>query len=255
MNDLVTIITPSYNSEKFIGEAIQSVLNQTYANWEMIIVDDCSTDNTLKLIHEYLKKDARIKLFENGLNCGAAVCRNIGLENATGRFIAFIDSDDLWISNKLELQLNFMLNNNYEISFTNYELVDESSKSLNKSVNSVLKVDYRGYLKNTIIGMSTSMIDSSKTGVFKFTNLRTRQDTYLWISLLKKGFNAYGIDSTLAKYRVRKDSISANKISAAKQVWYLYYSLEKLGFITSVYYFTFYAYNAVKKRFNIKYNM
>ena len=142
-----------------------------------------------------------------------------------------------------------MLNNNYEISFTNYELVDEKSKSLNKFVKSVTKIDYHGYLKNTIIGMSTSMIDRSKTGFFKFVNLRTRQDTYLWISLLKEGFYAYGIDSALAKYRVRNDSISANKISAARQVWYLYYNLEKLGFIKSAYYFTFYAYNAIKKRF------
>jgi teichuronic acid biosynthesis glycosyltransferase TuaG len=214
----------------------------------MIIVDDCSTDNTLEIIKENFK-DSRIKLFENEVNYGAAVCRNIGLENSTGRFIAFIDSDDLWTNDKLEVQLNFMLNNNYEISFTNYELVDENSKSFNKFVKSITKIDYHGYLKNTIIGMSTSMIDMSKIGSFKFVNIRTRQDTYLWISLLKKGFNAYGIDRNLAKYRVRNNSISANKISAAKQVWYLYYSLEKLGYIKSAYYFTFYAYNAIRKRF------
>jgi teichuronic acid biosynthesis glycosyltransferase TuaG len=244
----ISIITPSYNSSSFIRETILSVINQSYPNWEMIIVDDCSTDNTLEIIKENFK-DSRIKLFENEVNCGAAVCRNIGLENSTGRFIAFIDSDDLWTNDKLEVQLNFMLNNNYEISFTNYELVDENSKSFNKFVRSITKIDYHGYLKNTIIGMSTSMIDRSKTGSFKFVNIRTRQDTYLWISLLKEGFNAYGIDRALAKYRVRNNSISANKISAAKQVWYLYYSLEKLGYIKSAYYFTFYAYNAIRKRF------
>lgn len=249
MNHLVSIITPSYNSSLFIGETIKSVLNQTYENWEMIIVDDCSTDNSVEIINEYVKQDKRIKLFVNSLNSGAAVSRNRALEYTTGRFIAFLDGDDIWRPKKIQEQVNFMITNEAPISFTAYSLVDEKGESIDKIVNTVREIDYKGYLKNTIIGMSTSMIDTNFVKPFKFKNIRTRQDTYLWISLLKRGHKAYGMDKVLANYRVRKDSISANKIKAAKRVWYLYYNLEKLGFLRSVYYFSFYIFNAIKKRF------
>ena len=246
---LISIISPSYNSSDFIEETINSISAQTYQNWELIVVDDCSKDNTVSILKKLSKNDSRIKIFTNTTNKGAAISRNIGLENASGRFIAFIDSDDLWYPQKLEIQINFMLSNFYPISFTSYELIDEMGLPLNKIMQTVEKIDYRGYMKNTIIGMSTSMIDRSLVGnEFRFTNIRTRQDTYLWITLLKKGHKAYGINQILAKYRVRSDSISANKIKAAKRVWYLYYNLEKLGIVKSTYFFCFYVYNALKKR-------
>lgn len=249
MNNKVSIITPSYNSSSFIEATIISVINQTYPNWEMIIVDDCSTDETVSILKEFSKIDKRIKYYVNESNKGAAVSRNLGLESATGRFICFIDSDDLWEDNKLLTQINFMTLNNLPISFTEYNLIDEDCVSLNKIIRTVKEIDYIGYMKNTIIGMSTSMIDTTMVKPFKFKNIRTRQDTYLWISLLKRGHKAYGIDTVLASYRVRADSISANKIKAAKRVWYLYYNLEKLGFFRSTYYFSHYIYNAIKKRF------
>ncbi len=249
MKDLVSIITPSYNSVNFIEETINSVIAQTYENWEMIIVDDCSKDNSVELIQEYVNKDSRIKLIQNKVNKGAAETRNEALKVAKGRFFAFLDSDDLWLSNKLEEQIAFMKKGNYPISFTKYGLVDEEGQHLDKFVRVVPFIDYTGYMKNTIIGMSTSMIDTDIVEPFQFVNIRTRQDTYLWITLLKRGHKAYGIDKVLANYRVREDSISANKVKAAKRVWYLYYHLEKLGFFRSAYYFSYYAFNAIKKRF------
>tara|TARA_B100000787_G_scaffold150489_1_gene123062 strand:- start:284 stop:1039 length:756 start_codon:yes stop_codon:yes gene_type:complete len=246
--ELISIITPCYNSNDFISETIDSVINQSYKNWELLIIDDCSTDNSVEIIQKYLEKDSRIKLFINNKNSGAAVSRNFGLLKSSGRFISFIDSDDLWEPLKLEIQINFMLDNNCPISFTNYKLIDEKGVSLNKTIKVVKEIDYYGYLKNTIIGMSTSMIDLTKTENFEFKNIRTRQDTYLWITLLKRGLIAHGLNTTLVNYRVRKDSISANKYKAAKQVWKLYYNLEKLGLIKSTYYFVYYISNAIKKR-------
>lgn len=244
----VSIILPTFNSEKFIFHTIKSVINQTYQVWELIIIDDNSTDNSVDIILSFMELDNRIMLFRNEKNLGAAFSRNLGINNSSGRFIAFIDSDDIWYSNKLEIQIDFMIRNNYPISFTEYSLIDESGKSLNKTIKTVIKIDYKGYLKNTIIGMSTSMIDSTITGSFQFINIRTRQDTYLWISLLKRGIIAYGIDIPLVEYRVRANSISANKIKAAQRVWHIYYKIEKLGLFNSIYYFVLYGYNAIKKR-------
>jgi teichuronic acid biosynthesis glycosyltransferase TuaG len=246
--ELISIVTPCYNSSDFISNTMDSVINQTYNNWELIIIDDCSTDNSVDIIEKYIITESRIKLFRNNSNSGAAASRNLGLLKSSGRFLAFLDSDDLWEPIKLEKQINFMLENNCPISFTNYELIDEKGNSMNRIINSVKEINYKAYLKNTLIGMSTSMIDTSKTELFEFVNLRTRQDTYLWITLLKRGLVAYGLNMTLVKYRVRNDSISANKIKAAIQVWKLYYNLEKLGYILSVYYFMFYVLNAIKKR-------
>ena len=247
-NHLISIILPTYNSETFISETIFSVINQTYQNWELIIIDDCSTDNSMSIVDSFSKNEKRIKFFKNKTNSGAAISRNIGLENSSGRFISFIDSDDVWELNKLEIQIKFMIVNNYPISFTEYNLIDEKGISLNKTIKVVKEIDYYGYLKNTIIGMSTSMIDLTKTEKFEFKNIRTRQDTYLWITLLKRGLIAQGLNKTLVNYRVRKDSISANKYKAAKQVWKLYYNFEKLGLLKSTYYFSYYIFNAIKKR-------
>lgn len=245
---MVSIIMPSYNSGDFIADSIRSIQAQTYADWELLITDDCSSDNSVSVVEELLLEDDRIKLFRLEENGGAAVARNNSLKQAKGRFIAFLDSDDLWLPTKLEKQVKFMVEHKHPISFTSYEVLDENLNSTNTIINSVPEINYSGYLKNTIIGMSTSMIDRDIVGHFEFFNIRTRQDTYLWISLLKKGFKAYGIPEILAQYRVRSNSISANKWKAAKRVWYLYYDLEKLGFLKASYYFSCYMFNAIKKR-------
>ena len=248
IKDLVSVITPSYNSALFISETIESVLAQSYQKWEMIIVDDCSTDHSRDIIQQYCNKDKRIKQINLTDNSGAAIARNTALLSAKGQYIAFLDSDDIWMPNKLHLQLSFMKNNNTPISFTAYQVFNEVLSDHLYSIDVPDIIDYTGYLKNTIIGMSTAIIDKAEIGIFEFYNIRTRQDTYLWISLLKKGYNAYGFNTPLMKYRVRKESISANKLKAVQRVWFLYYHLEKLGFFKSLYYLSCYGFNALKKR-------
>jgi teichuronic acid biosynthesis glycosyltransferase TuaG len=248
MSILVSIITPSFNCCKYIGTTIDSVINQSFSDWELIIVDDCSTDNSTEIIKNYTKSDQRIKALFLPSNQGAAVARNAGLAISQGRYIAFLDSDDVWEKNKLEVQLSFMKASGAPISFTEYEVYDEQMLQSQHLIKVPSQIDYDAYLKTTIIGMSTAIIDTAKTGLFSFYNIRTRQDTYLWITLLKKGFVAYGIHESLTKYRIRKDSISANKIKAAKQVWHLYYDLEMMNFFKAVYFFVNYGLNSVKKR-------
>ena len=194
---LVSIITPSYNSGEYIINTINSVLYQTYQNWEMIIVDDRSTDNSLSLIQEAAKKDDRIKLISLNKNVGAAEARNKALENAKGLFIAFLDSDDFWMPEKLEIQIGIMIKNNYPISFTQYSVFNEDLSNYKYTIKVPDCIDYYGYLKNTIIGMSTAIINKEIVGKFSFYNIRSRQDAYLWITLLKRGHLAYGIHENL----------------------------------------------------------
>jgi teichuronic acid biosynthesis glycosyltransferase TuaG len=247
-HSLVSVITPSYNSSKYVSETIESVIEQSYQNWEMIIVDDCSTDDSRKIIQQYCDKDSRITLVSLNENSGAAIARNTALKLAKGQYIAFLDSDDLWMPNKLEKQIAFMKEGNHPISFTAYQVFNETMEEHQYSINVPKSVDYKAYLKNTIIGMSTSIIDRAIIDYFEFYNIRTRQDTYLWITLLKKNFLAYGLNSPLMKYRLRNDSISANKMKAAQKVWFLYHHLEGIGFFKSLYYISFYGMNALKKR-------
>jgi len=249
MSELISIITPVYNSEKYIAETIESVLAQTYSDWEMIIVDDCSTDNSKEIIRKYARKDSRIHLIEFEKNSGTGKARDVALQNAKGRFVAFLDSDDMWLPEKLEKQIRFMTGNNYPISFTSYKSIDENGKDLDRIIQVVKSVNLHQYLKNTIIGYSSSMIDLEQTGSLKIADIRIRVDTQLWISLLKKGFIAYGLDEVLMIYRVHKKSISSNKLYAAKKTWNLYFNVEKLGFLKSVYYFSNYAFNAFKKHY------
>lgn len=245
--DKVSIITPCYNSELNISNTIKSILNQSYENWELLLIDDNSNDKTIRIIEKF--NDKRIKLFKNSSNIGTGPSRNVGIKNSSGKFICFCDSDDIWLRDKLKIQLNFMKMHNFPISYTSYYIINEAGEETGKIIKSIEVLDYYKYLKTTIIGLSTSMINTHQVKDLKFLNLRTRQDTYLWISLLKKGFKAYGINKPLVKYRVHNKSISYNKISAARMVWYLYYNLEKMGFLRSLYYFSHYAISSLKKKF------
>ncbi|WP_242620471.1 glycosyltransferase family 2 protein [Senegalia massiliensis] len=244
----MSIITPVYNAEKLIDETINSVLIQTYKDFEMILIDDCSTDSSRKVIKKYTDKDKRIKYSRLDKNSGAAVARNKGIELATGRYICFLDSDDLWTNTKLEEQLNFMKNKDIAFSFTSYSLINEEGKDLNKIVTAPKKIDYEGLLKNTIIGCLTVMIDREKVGDFRMPLVRAGQDTATWLSILKKGHIAYGLQKPLAKYRIVKGSISHGKIKALKRTWNTYRNLEKLSLSKSIYVFIFYVFNAIKKR-------
>ncbi len=248
MSSLVSIITPSYNASKFIEETINSVLMQTYTNWELIIVDDSSVDNSVEIIESYLKNDVRIKLIQLEKNIGAAEARNIGLRMAKGRYIAFLDSDDIWMPQKLEKQLRFMQKKAIAFSFTAYQQMSADGKILKKSINAPPFITYNGYLKNTIIGCLTVIINRDLTGSFEMPNIKSSHDMALWLEIMKRGFVAYGINETLAKYRIVNTSNTANKWKAAKDVWKVYREIEKIHFLKSFYLFCNYAYNAASKR-------
>ena len=208
---LVSIVTPLYNSEKYIEETILSVLDQTYNNWEMLIIDDCSTDNGPNIVKKYTEQDERIKYLKLEENSGAAVSRNKAIELAEGEYVAFLDSDDLWKKEKLEKQIKFMKENNYAISFTEYEEINENGKKLNILIKSPKKpVTYRSYLLTNPIGCLTGMYSVKKLGKIYMPNLRKRQDTGFWLNILKKD-NAYPLSETLALYRINSSSLSFKK--------------------------------------------
>ena len=240
MNDyLVSIITPSYNSAHYIQKTIGSIINQTYQNWELLVIDDCSSDNSAEIVEKFSKLDSRIKLITLDNNSGAAVARNRGIEEAKGRFIAFLDSDDTWNSNKLEKQIEFMLTNDYAFTYTAYHKVDENNAFLSK-VQIPERISYNELLKTCVIGCLTAMYDTETLGKITFPLIRKRQDFALWLKILKKVPFAYGLDEDLASYTVRNDSISANKFKAAQYNWYLYRKIENLSLIQSLYYFSHY---------------
>jgi teichuronic acid biosynthesis glycosyltransferase TuaG len=248
MNILVSIITPSYNSSKYIVECIESVLSQTYENWEMFIVDDCSTDNSKEIISAYSTKDKRIKPFFLKQNVGAAEARNVAIRQSKGRYVAFLDSDDLWNPEKLDKQLSFMKENVLAFSFSTYQFMSEDGKELLNIISAPKMMTYHSYLKNTIIGCLTVIIDREKTGEFEMPNIRSSHDMALWLLIMKRGFSAYGLEQNLAKYRVVSSSNTSNKVKASKEVWNVYRKVEKLNIFYSAICFIGYAFNAIKKR-------
>jgi teichuronic acid biosynthesis glycosyltransferase TuaG len=246
MNDLVSIITPSYNSANYIGATIESIISQTYINWELIITDDCSTDQTIALIKSFQQKDKRIKLFENDVNSGAGVTRNNCIKHANGRYIAFCDSDDQWKPEKLERQLSFMLENNYAFTFTAYDVINELNEPKGVFIPPP-KVTYHSLLQTCSIGCLTVIYDTKQLGKHYMPEIRKRQDYALWLKLIKQTKLAYGLTEPLAIYRSRSHSISSNKIKAAQFQWRIYREVEKLGFLASLYYFVHYAYFGIRK--------
>lgn len=231
--DLVSIITPTYNCAKFIGATIESVLNQTYQNFEMIIVDDASKDNTEEVVKSF--KDKRIKYIRLSKNSGPAVARNRAMEEAKGKYMAFLDSDDLWKKEKLEKQINFIKKNKYKIICSDYEQIDEEGNKLNKIIPCKKKVNYNGILLSCPVGNSTVFYDVSKLGKFKVPNIRKRNDDALWLQILKKEKYMYGQKEVLMEYRIRQNSVSSNKLSLIKYHWQLYREIEHLSVIRSVF--------------------
>ena len=244
---LVSVITPTHNSSKYIIDTIISIKNQTLEEWELIVVDDCSTDSTIKLVEKEMELDSRIILMKNLSNLGAANSRNRGIRESKGRYIAFLDSDDLWVPDKLKNQVKFMQNNDIAFSFTSYEMIDEEGKKLNKEIKIPKTINYDQLLKNTIIGCLTVMLDKKKLKDIEMPNIRTRQDTALWLKILKTGEVAYGLDNCLAQYRKVSNSLSSNKFKMAYKTWRMYRDIEKLSFLKSMYVFLHYTYNSFKK--------
>lgn len=242
----MSIITPVYNAAAYIEETIKSVLSQTYQDWQLLLIDDASADSSVEIIDKYARQDSRIKLVQLEKNSGAAVARNKGIELAEGRFIAFLDSDDLWLPQKLEKQLSFMVANRVGLSYTSYLLIDEEGNITGKYTIPKQVLTYTDLLKTCSIGCLTAIYDTAICEKQYMELIDKRQDYTLWLKLAKK-HKTYGLNESLAKYRLHNNSLSGNKFMSARYQWYVYYKIERLGFIRSAYYFLHYALNGFFK--------
>lgn len=251
MEELISIIVPVYNVERFIEETIACVAAQTYQNWELLLVEDGSDDGTVAVIEEYIGRNAekRIRLLRQPGNLGAARARNRGLKEAAGRYIAFLDADDLWPPEKLERELGFMTEKDAAFAFTGYEFRDENGGRTGKVVRVPETLNYRQALRNTTIFTTTVMFDTKKIdkGLLEMPIIKS-EDTALWWKVLRAGYTAYGLDENLAGYRRAGKTLSSNKLEAVRRIWNLYRRAEGLGIVSSAWNFCFWAVRAVKRR-------
>lgn len=234
--DLVSIITPSYNTEKFIIDTIESVKNQTYKNWEMIIVDDCSSDHTISIVNKYISEtgESRIHLFRNEKNSGAALTRNRALREAKGRWIAFLDSDDLWLPEKLEKQIKFMKEKKCSFSYTKYCEIDENSKTLNRVISGPKHITKRGMYNYCWPGCLTVMYDANVVGLVQIPDLQKNNDYAMWLQIVNST-DCYLLEEILAQYRKRDGSIS--NMNYWKLIrWHFLLFREEKGIVTSTIY-------------------
>lgn len=232
--ELVSIIMPAYNCGDFIGTTLDSVINQSYKNWEVIVVDDCSNDNTADVVQEYIKKDNRIKYHKLEKNSGAAVARNKAVDLASGKYMAFLDSDDVWFAEKLTKQIGFMEENDYGFTCTSYTKIDERGEYLNRTIATQPKRDYDGVLK-TCPGNSTVIYNAEKLGKFKIPDIKKRNDYVMWLQVIKKEKYLHGIEEPLGSHRIRTEGISSNKKSLVGYHWKVYREIEKLSLLKSSY--------------------
>ena len=245
----VSVIIPVYNSERFIREPILSALRQTYKNVEIIVVDDCSSDSSAEIIQDLQKEYSNIRYHLQPSNHGAGVARNKALEIATGQFIAFLDSDDVWHPEKLEKQLSLMEKRKSTFSYTAIEMIDEKGEIIKGKRPVRKECTYNFLLKNTMIATSSVVVDRAFFGDFRMSDRRGGQDYATWLMLLRSGCLACGIDEALVKYRVRKGSLSSNKLESIKQVWEIQVQDEKINKIASSYYVCCFIINALRKHF------
>ncbi len=251
MNDLVSIIVPVYNVEKYIRGTISSVLAQTYEKWELLLVEDGSKDHTVEIVKQMMEESpkAQIRLIQLPENGGAAKARNKGLEEAKGRFITYLDSDDLWEPEKLERQLAFLAEKEAAFVFTGYEFAEETGKGTGKVVNVPETLTYHQALGNTTIFTSTVMFDTEKIPKEDLEMPCVKsEDTALWFRVLRSGRVAYGLNENLVKYRRVGKSLSSNKLEALRRIWNLYRKCEHLSLPVSCYYFCLWAVRAVLRR-------
>lgn len=247
----VSIITPLYNAEYTIKETINSVQAQTFGDWELLLIDDCSTDKTVDIVKEFINSDSRIKLICRKWNAGPAVTRNRGIQEAKGRFIAFLDADDLWHQDKLRIQLEFMKKQDCGLSYTSYQKINQKGKTLG-IVHVPPLVSYTNLLKTNSIGCLTAIYDTSQLGKVYMPNISKRQDLGLWLKIMKLNAKALGVDEVLAYYRIgAKGSVSANKILAAKYQWRIYREVEHIPIFNAVLYFINYLCCGFLKKYSL----
>lgn len=245
-NQLVSVITPAYKAASYIGETIESVLAQTYPHWELLIADDCSPDNTSEVVQEFCARDSRIRLINMAQNGGPAAARNAAISEAQGRWLAFLDSDDLWLPTKLEKSIKHSLENNAAIVFTAFRRISADGKQIGDLVSVPASLTYRQLLGNTAIATSTAVVDRLLSGPVVMR--KTYYDDFdCWLQILKRGNMAHGLNEDLMRYRVLGQSVSRNKKKSALHVWRAYRDLEKLNMFQSIWYFGQYALRGLLK--------
>ena len=246
LDTLVSIITPAYNAAGYVQTAISSVRDQTYQNWEMLIVDDCSSDNTVEIVEQAAAMDPRVRLIRQPKNGGPAAARNSALNAAKGRWIAFLDSDDLWLPQKLELQLAFQRTHGAKITFTAFSRITADGRTTGRLINIPERVSYQQLLGNTVIATSTVIIDREMSGEFRMKAIYY-DDFGCWLDMLRGGDAALGLKCDLMRYRVVRKSVSRNKKNSARQVWRTYRTVEGIGLLRAAWYFVNYAVNGYLK--------
>jgi teichuronic acid biosynthesis glycosyltransferase TuaG len=244
---LVSIITPSWNVERLIGETIASVQAQTFGDWELLIADDCSTDNTASVIESHSARDPRVKLIRQPRNGGPALARQAAIEQAKGRFIAFLDSDDLWLPTKLERQLAFAREHRAALSFTAFRRINEDASVVGRLITVPASLTYDQLLKNTAIATLTAMVDREIAGAIAMKN-EGYDDFCLWLDVLRPGHVAWGLNEDLARYRVRGVSVSSRPMRSAGWVWNIYRHIERLSPVKSAWCFAHWGARAWLKR-------
>lgn len=242
---LVSIVMPAYKAERTVAEAIQSVQAQSYPHWQLLVVDDGSPDGTADVVAELAKTDPRIELVRQA-NAGPAMARQKALDHARGRYIAFLDSDDLWLPGKLERQLAFMAEYRAALSYTAFRRIQADGSGPGQLISIPPRLTYRALLGNTAIATSTAVIDKSVTGEFRIT--KTYYDDFvLWLTILKRGHVALGLNEDLMRYRVMSGSVSRNKLKSARMVWRTYRDIEGLNAPLAAVHFARYALHALRK--------
>lgn len=243
---LVSVIMPAYNAEKYIAEAIESVISQTYANWELFVLDDCSTDRTAEIAEGFAETDSRIRLLKNSQNMGVANTRNRGFDLARGEWIALLDSDDVWRSDKLEKQLALAKESGADIVYSSYHLIGESGESLRDYLVPEMTT-YEELLKENVLGCSTVLMHRKVLSNHRFSKEYYHEDYIFWLELLHSGYCAAGCKEPLVDYRIVKGSRSNDKLRAAKNRWLIYRKVEKMPFTKSANAFVSYALHGLGK--------
>lgn len=248
-NEIVSVIIPVYNAAKYIGKTIESVLSQTYRNIEIVLVDDCSKDNSRHIIEQYAAKHEIIVYHLQEKNGGAAVARNTALQIAKGRYVAFLDSDDLWYPQKIKRQLKLMKQKNAAICYTAIEMIDEEGRYLKGKRDVKETINYKFLLKNTMIATSSVVIDRNVIGDFQMPLIRSGQDYATWLQLMRDGIDAFGLNEVLVKYRIGSNSLSSNKFKSIKQVWTIQVLNEGISKLAATFNAGCFCLNAFRKYF------
>lgn len=249
MEHLVSIVVPVYNAGAYIEETIGMVCAQTYRQWELLLVDDCSVDDSRERIEAFCRRDERIRLIAKERNQGAALARNTGVQNSKGRYIAFLDADDVWLPGKLERELRFMEERQAAFAFTGYEFGDRNGKGTGRIVTVPETLSYKEALSRTVIFTTTVMFDTERIdkALLEMPDIKS-EDTATWWRILRKGYTAYGLNEVLAIYRRPGKSLSSNKLAAMKRIWNLYRREESLPLPYSIYNFILWALRATLRR-------